>query len=177
MADVMFAGIGGQGVLTAGKMLIQIAAEEGKNVCWTSEYSAEMRGGTALCRVVVEDGEETIGSPYPDRLDILCCMTESAYDAYGAQLRDGGLVVINTPLFGKRKYPDNVKVLGIDTQAVTESVGNERGANLALLGAMAKGCDLIDVSNEELLLGCLNKKFKGNYECFKGGYDQAIEIK
>ena len=83
MADVMFAGIGGQGVLTAGKMLIQIAAEEGKNVCWTSEYSAEMRGGTALCRVVVEDGEETIGSPYPDRLDILCCMTESAYDAYG----------------------------------------------------------------------------------------------
>ena len=32
MADIMFAGIGGQGVLTAGKILIQIAAENGKNV-------------------------------------------------------------------------------------------------------------------------------------------------
>ena len=53
MADIMFAGIGGQGVLTAGKILIQIAAENGKNVSWTSEYSAEMRGGIALCRVVV----------------------------------------------------------------------------------------------------------------------------
>ena len=48
MADIMFAGIGGQGVLTAGKILIEIAAEHGKNVSWTSEYSAEMRGGIAL---------------------------------------------------------------------------------------------------------------------------------
>ena len=68
MADIMFAGIGGQGVLTAGKILIQIAAENGKNVSWTSEYSAEMRGGIALCRVVVSD--EEIGSPYPDTLDV-----------------------------------------------------------------------------------------------------------
>ena len=38
MADIMFAGIGGQGVLTAAKILIEIAAEHGKNVSWTSEY-------------------------------------------------------------------------------------------------------------------------------------------
>ena len=76
MADIMFAGIGGQGVLTAGKILIQIAAENGKNVSWTSEYSAEMRGGIALCRVVVSD--EEIGSPYPDTLDVLVCMNEDA---------------------------------------------------------------------------------------------------
>ena len=77
MADIMFAGIGGQGVLTAGKILIEIAAEHGKNVSWTSEYSAEMRGGIALCRVVVSD--EEIGSPYPDYLDVLCCMNAVSY--------------------------------------------------------------------------------------------------
>lgn len=38
MADIMFAGIGGQGVLTAAKILIEVAAEHGKNVSWTSEY-------------------------------------------------------------------------------------------------------------------------------------------
>ena len=80
---------------------MQVAAHDGKNVCWTSEYSAEMRGGTALCRVVVADANEDIGSPYPDRLDILCCMTESAYDSYIEQVRDGGVVVVNSSLFGE----------------------------------------------------------------------------
>ena len=93
MADIMFAGIGGQGVLTAGKILIQIAAENGKNVSWTSEYSAEMRGGIALCRVVVSD--EEIGSPYPDNLDVLVCMNEDAYNTYVGQVADGGKVIIN----------------------------------------------------------------------------------
>ena len=97
MADIMFAGIGGQGVLTAGKILIQIAAENGKNVSWTSEYSAEMRGGIALCRVVVSD--EEIGSPYPDTLDVLVCMTEDAYNTYVDQVADGGKVIINKSLF------------------------------------------------------------------------------
>ena len=44
MADIIMAGFGGQGVLTAGKILIDVAAHEGKNVSWTSSYGAEMRG-------------------------------------------------------------------------------------------------------------------------------------
>lgn len=174
MADIMFAGIGGQGVLTAGKMLIQIAAEDGKNVCWTSEYSAEMRGGTALCRVVIADDD--IGSPYPDRLDVLCCMTESAYNTYIDQVRSGGIVVVNTSLVGDLDYRKDVSVYGIDTHAVTEETGNKRGANLALLGAMARGTGLIDIEKEELLDKCLNKKGKGNLECFKAGYDQTENL-
>ena len=175
MADIMFAGIGGQGVLTAGKMLIQIAAEEGKNVCWSSEYSAEMRGGSALCRVVLSD--EDIGSPYPDRLDVLCCMTAAAYETYKDQVRPGGVVVVNSSIIGDDIcYRDDMKVYGIDTHAVTEEVGNKRGANLALLGAMAKGTGLVDVSKQDLLEGCLNKRFKGNLECFNLGYDKTVEI-
>ena len=103
MADIMFAGIGGQGVLTAGKILIEIAAEHGKNVSWTSEYSAEMRGGIALCRVVVSD--EEIGSPYPDYLDVLCCMNEDAYDKYIPDMRNGSKVIINRSVFGQKQFP------------------------------------------------------------------------
>ena len=47
MADIIMSGLGGQGVLTAGKILINIAAAEGKNVSWTSTYGAAMRGGSA----------------------------------------------------------------------------------------------------------------------------------
>ena len=53
MADIIMAGFGGQGVLTAGKILIDVAARAGKNVSWTSSYGAEMRGGTASCSVIL----------------------------------------------------------------------------------------------------------------------------
>ena len=77
MTDILMAGFGGQGILTAGKIMIDVAAKEGKEVCWTSSYGAAMRGGTASCTVVIDDGE--IGSPYPAKYDILVAMNEPSW--------------------------------------------------------------------------------------------------
>ena len=174
MADIMFAGIGGQGVLTAGKILIKIAAANGKNVCWTSEYSAEMRGGSALCRVVVSD--EDIGTPYPQVLDILCCMTEGTYDQYIDSVKDGGTVIINKSLFGEREYPDNVKVYGVDAMGIAAEA-NPRGANIAILGAMIKATGLMQADDfEKTLEAYYEKKGPGNVRCFKLGYERVEEM-
>ncbi|HIU75787.1 MAG TPA: 2-oxoacid:acceptor oxidoreductase family protein [Candidatus Pelethocola excrementipullorum] len=178
MADIMFAGIGGQGVLTAGKVLIEIAAENGKNVSWTSEYSAEMRGGTALCRVVISDDE--IGSPYPDFLDILCCMTKDAYDKYVTEMRANGTVVINSSLFEKTEFPENLQVYGVDTAKITAETGNARGANLVILGAMIKATEMLDKEQfENTLEEYFEKQGKNNpsnLECFRLGYEQAVRM-
>ena len=80
MADIVIAGFGGQGVLTAGLILINAAAAKDKNVTWISSYGAEMRGGTASCSVVISDDE--IGSPYPIELDILVAMNSPSYDKF-----------------------------------------------------------------------------------------------
>lgn len=174
MADIMFAGIGGQGVLTAGKILIKIAAAHGKNVCWTSEYSAEMRGGSALCRVVVSD--EDIGTPYPQVLDILCCMTEGTYDQYIGSVKDGGTVIVNKSLFGEREYPENVNVYGVDAMEIAAKA-NPRGANIAVLGAMIKATELMKAEEfEKTLHDYYEKKGPGNVECFKLGYETAEKL-
>lgn len=178
MADIMFAGIGGQGVLTAGKVLIQIAAQDGKNVSWTSEYSAEMRGGTALCRVVVS--EEEIGSPYPDSLDVLCCMTESAYHAYEKDMRPGGAVVINKSLFGKVDFPDDVSVYGVDASSLAMEAGSPRGANLIMLGAVIKATGMMDAGKfAKTLEEYFEKKGKANpknVKCFELGYENTEKM-
>lgn len=174
----MFAGIGGQGVLTAGKILIEIAAENGKNVSWTSEYSAEMRGGIALCRVVVSD--EEIGSPYPDYLDVLCCMNEDAYDKYVPDMRDGGKVVINRSVFGQKQFPENVEVYGVDAVGITSEMENPRGLNLIVLGAMIKATGMMDVNEfADTLEAYFNKKGKAsdkNVQCFMMGYERAEKM-
>ena len=49
MKEIVFAGSGGQGVLTAGLIISDIAAKEGLNVTWVPSYGSAMRGGTANC--------------------------------------------------------------------------------------------------------------------------------
>ena len=178
MADIMFAGIGGQGVLTAGKILIQIAAENGKNVSWTSEYSAEMRGGIALCRVVVSD--EEIGSPYPDTLDVLVCMSEDAYDTYIGQVADGAKVIINQSLFSQREYPSHVEVFGVDAMGISAELNNTRGANLVMMGAMIAATQMMDKQQfSDTLKDYFDHKgipSEKNVQCFETGYEKAGRI-
>ncbi len=174
MADIMFAGIGGQGVLTAGKILIKIAAANGKNVCWTSEYSAEMRGGSALCRVVVSD--EDIGTPYPQELDVLCCMTEGTYREYIGSVKDGGTVIVNTSIFGDIDYPDNVNVYGVDAMGIA-AAANPRGANIAVLGAMIRATEMMPEEDfRNTLERYYEKKGPGNVKCFTMGYENAEKM-
>ena len=175
MADIMFAGLGGQGVLTAGKILIRIAAANGKNVCWTSEYSAEMRGGSALCRVVISD--EDIGTPYPDILDVLCCMTEETYEKYVGQVKDGGTVIVNKSLFGEREYPSNLNVYGVDAMGVAQEAKNLRGANIAVLGSMIKATGMLEADKfEQTLEAYYEKKGPGNVKCFQLGYQTTEKL-
>ncbi len=71
-SEVMFAGFGGQGILSCGKILARAAMEEGRQVVWIPSYGPEMRGGTAHVTVII--GDEEIGSPlvqYPDAVMIL----------------------------------------------------------------------------------------------------------
>ena len=51
--EVVFAGFGGQGVLTAGLILAEMALEDGKNVTWMPAYGPTMRGGKAYSVVTV----------------------------------------------------------------------------------------------------------------------------
>ena len=60
-SQLILAGFGGQGIMSAGRMLAFSGIKEGKKVSWYPSYGAEMRGGTANCHVIISD--EDINSP------------------------------------------------------------------------------------------------------------------
>ena len=72
--SVIFAGFGGQGILSAGKMAAEAALYEGKEVSWFPSYGPEMRGGTANCSVVISDA--AIGSPVVNDADVVICLNQ-----------------------------------------------------------------------------------------------------
>jgi len=65
MKEVIFAGFGGQGVLTGGLIIAYMAAnKEELNAVWMPAYGPTMRGGKANCVVKFgETADEAIGSP------------------------------------------------------------------------------------------------------------------
>ncbi len=177
MADIKMAGFGGQGVLTAGKILINVAAAKGKEVCWTSSYGAAMRGGTASCTVIISD--EEVGTPYPEKLDVLFAMNGPSYEKYKNDVRKGGFIIVNSSLIENYEVPEGVTVAAIDATNHAVAVNNERGANIVMLGALMKATGLIDPDEfGEGLTAYFAKKKRNNPlndECFKFGAE-ACEI-
>ncbi|WP_298586741.1 2-oxoacid:acceptor oxidoreductase family protein [uncultured Megasphaera sp.] len=177
MADIIMSGLGGQGVLTAGKILINVAAAEGKNVSWTSTYGAAMRGGSASCNIVISD--EEIGSPYPSKYDILFAMSDEAYNNYVGGMRDGGTVIINSSMVGNHDFPKNINVYAVDATNEANEAGNGRAANLVMLGALMKGTNLIDAKKfGEGLNAYFEKKghnTPSNLVCYQKGVDTVVK--
>jgi len=130
---MIFAGAGGQGLMTLGKVLAQAAMEAGLEVTWYPSYGAEVRGGTAHCHVVVADGE--IYSPLVERASVLVIMNEPSLKRFGARLADDGLLVLNTSL-AEKPASSNGTVIAVKATDVANELRDIRVANMVMLGAL-----------------------------------------
>lgn len=57
--ELLFSGIGGQGVITLGETLCDAAIKAGYNVTFVPFYGQEKRGGRTMCNIVISDGVES----------------------------------------------------------------------------------------------------------------------
>jgi 2-oxoglutarate ferredoxin oxidoreductase subunit gamma len=173
--NIICAGFGGQGVLTAGLILGKTATETGKYVTWIPSYGSEMRGGTANCSVKIS--ETKIASPFISEIDILIAMNQPSVDKFEEALKAGGLMVVNSSMVRDHRFRKDIRVIRVDATAIAEDSANPRGANLAMLGGLAAGGILMDA---ETIRAGLNRFFdeKGkndpkNSLCFDLGMKNA----
>ncbi|MBL0701804.1 MAG: 2-oxoacid:acceptor oxidoreductase family protein, partial [Spiroplasma sp.] len=96
---IVISGFGGQGVLTLGVLLSELALQQNLNVSWIPSYGAEMRGGTANCSVIISD--KKIGSPIVNNIDILVAMNNPSIDKFIDSVVEGGKLVINDSIVDK----------------------------------------------------------------------------
>ena len=176
MADIICAGFGGQGVLTAGLILAKISMDDGKNVTWIPSYGSEMRGGTANCTVKIND--EEISSPFARYIDILVAMNEPSVSKFENMLRPGGILIVNQSIVKDYPYRQDIKVVEVDATEIADNLENSRGANIVMIGAFGAATTLLDkdvlaqgVDNFFQAKGKNNPK---NRLCFDQGYQAAV---
>ena len=134
---VRMSGFGGQGILSLGQNIANMARLRNFNVSWMPSYGPEQRGGAASCAVILSRG--IISNPMVDNnCDLLIALTQMALDKFGHQLADNGILIYDRSAMSKPQVKEGQKVFGLDALAIANSVGNSKCANSVILGALAE---------------------------------------
>ncbi len=173
LIKTIFAGFGGQGVLSMGLNLAQAAMLEGKNITYLPSYGAEVRGGTANCTVAISD--EEIASPVASSPDFIVAMNQPSLVRFQNQLQSGGLFFINSSLVEAEISRGDIDIVSVPANSMAEELGSPKSANMVMLGAFTKKSNLVSLSSViEALRNTLKNKQKLiaiNKKALLAGYD------
>ena len=174
----IFAGFGGQGMLLIGKFLAMACMMDGKHVSWLPSYGPEMRGGTANCSVTVSD--EPVASPMVEKADAIIAMNRPSLDKFESHVKPGGVLVINSSIIDRKAERDDIQVVYCDANRIAEEVGNPKGANVAILGALMAKAPVVspEIMSEAIRVELGERKAKflpGNMKAYQAGIDDALK--
>ena len=143
----LIAGFGGQGLLFAGKFMVNKGMLEGKEVTWLPSYGPEMRGGTANCSVIISD--EPVGSPIVDHPDVLMVMNRPSLDKYESAVQPGGMIFVDSTLIDRRVERTDVTTFYVPATAMASESGITTLANMILTGKILKELGQFDMTGVE----------------------------
>ncbi len=165
--EMIFAGFGGQGILSMAKFLAYAGMDKGMNVSWCPSYGPEMRGGTANCSVILSS--EDIGSPIVTAPDTVVVMNKPSYEKFESKVKPGGLLIADADLVPNEPSRDDITIIKIPSQTIAEEIGSKTIANMVLLGALVERTGIIEVDD---LLKSLKEHGK---EKFYASNEKAVE--
>ena len=172
LQEMIFAGFGGQGVLSMGTLLAYAAMKEGKEVSWMPSYGPEMRGGTANCIVNISD--QPISSPIVSEYDVAVVLNQPSLRKFESRVKEGGVLIwesTNIKTSPTRTDIDIYPIPAVDR--ATNELKNVRVMNMLLLGALT---EINHIVKKESLMIALNETLPERYHHLISLNERAIEI-
>ena len=139
----IFSGFGGQGVIMMGYLLAMAGIREDKNVTCLPSYGAEVRGGTANCTVVI--ATEEIASPVASEPEYAVLMNNPSLFRFQNQVQSGGAIFLNSSMIETRPVRGDLEVLEVPANDLAKEVGDDKVANMVMLGAFIKKSELVSM--------------------------------
>ena len=173
--ELRFSGAGGQGLILAGVIMAEAASiYDGKQAVQSQSYGPEARGGASKSEVIISDGP--IDYPKATVVDALLALTQEACDKYSHDLKEGGVLLIDSDLV-KNEPKGDFKVTKFNIiNTAKNDVGREIVANIVALGAMVALTGVVSrESAEKAVLARVPEAFlELNKKAFNMGYEKAL---
>ena len=172
--ELLFSGIGGQGVITLGETLCDAAIKAGYNVTFVPFYGQEKRGGRTMCNIVISDGVE---SPIISEANIMLIFDERSLGDYQHLVAEDGILILNSSMIDLGPSCKCASTEKIPFYGIAEELGNPKTSNVVALGYVAR---LLPMIPYEIIAAEVEKSFAAkpklipiNLDALRKGYEYA----
>jgi 2-oxoglutarate ferredoxin oxidoreductase subunit gamma len=156
--EIIIAGFGGQGILSAGRLLAYAGMKDNKYVSWLPSYGPEMRGGTANCNIVVSD--EPVGSPILNSATAVIVMNGPSLEKFEKFVENNGIIITDSSLVEKTPTRQGVTSYCIPATQMASDMGNSTFASIILLGKLIAATEIVTKESfEKALYEVLPEKY------------------
>jgi len=178
--EILFTGIGGQGVQLAAKMLALAGMKEGRQVLQFSMFGGTMRGGSSECTVVVADAPVEAPPVVPHTWGAIA-MHPSVVGATLRKLRPGGPVLYNQTAIASPPGRADCRWVPVDAARIAAECGHPSGQSMVALGAFCALTDLVAVASledslERLLPAYRQNTLASNVACLRAGVQAVADL-
>ncbi len=174
ISRMLFAGSGGQGVLTIGNILGNAAMLEDFHVTFLPEYGAAMRGGTANCTLCVSD--EEIASPVVSSPDFLLSMNQPSVLSFVNRLQPGGRLIYNSSIVDELPVRGDISFFPVPASELAQELDKGRSTNMIILGSFIKLAKVVKIEtlqeSVKMLMGKKKKVAASVIKALMIGYDK-----
>ncbi len=143
--EIIFAGFGGQGILSMGQIIAYSAMIENKEVSWMPSYGPEMRGGTANCIVIVSSSR--ISSPLISRYDTAIVLNQPSLEKFENAVKPGGLLMYETSSIINPPTREDIQILAVPANEEANKLNKKQVANMVLIGAFLQKRPIVKIEN------------------------------
>lgn len=177
-ADLIIAGLGGQGILMGGMILATAAMLQYKNSLWLPSYSSRVRGGPSECTVVFSDDD--IDSPVLSKADVIILVDPPQLKLFEKRVNVGGYLVVESAGLSESIERTDITMVSVPALNMAVAMGDRRASNMILLGVYVGITSAISapIVEEELekIFGRKEKVLSLNLNAFRKGAEEASKF-
>jgi 2-oxoglutarate ferredoxin oxidoreductase subunit gamma len=177
MAEIRFAGYGGQGIIRSGVIVGRAASiYDDKFSTMSQSFGPEARGGACSSQLVVS--ESKVLYPYITVADILVAMSQAGYDKFESELGEEGMLLFDEDLVKPKPPRGNIKTFAIPATRFAEQLGKKIVANVVMLGFFTAITQVVkpDAMKKAIPDSVPEKAIDLNLKAFDRGYKYGQEI-
>ena len=175
--EIRLSGAGGEGLLTAGKILAAAAQIfDEKHASQSQSFGPEARGGACRSEVVITD--EAVAHAPATHIDVLLALTQEAAEKYARDVQPGGLILVDGDHVG-RVPEGNYAVARLPLKAkARDDLGVAASASIVALGALVALRPVVSRASLEnaVLLHVPKGTEQANKRALELGYQLASQV-
>jgi len=130
--ELAIAGMGGQGILLAGRLLAEAGIKRYRHVTFFPNYATLMRGWPSEAITILSN--DPIRSPLRRDVSAVILMHPQFLAEYQQRVKPGGLFLLDSTLIKERVTRGDIRTIYLPATEYATDIGSSRIANLVLLG-------------------------------------------